>query len=106
MIPSPSIDEAVVSALRADDPRLLGPLLSNDLQEAAISLRPELADVLAEGDGMGAIAGIVSGSGPTTVFLTENEAEAKIMSVKLGIFYPDSPAFVARGPAPGARLED
>jgi len=106
LIPSPSIDEAVVSALRADDPRLLGPLLSNDLQEAAISLRPELADVLAEGDGMGAIAGIVSGSGPTTVFLTENEAEAKIMSVKLGIFYPDSPAFVARGPAPGARLED
>ena len=37
---------------------------ANDLQPAALSLRPELGDVLAAGAELGALGGIVSGSGP------------------------------------------
>ena len=42
------------------------PQLTNDLQDAAISLRPDLGEVLAAGMEYGALGGIVSGSGPTT----------------------------------------
>ena len=39
--------------------------MANDLQAPALRLRPELADVLAELRGRGALAAAVSGSGPT-----------------------------------------
>jgi 4-diphosphocytidyl-2-C-methyl-D-erythritol kinase len=39
--------------------------LENDLQQAALSLRPELAGVLDELRSAGALAALVSGSGPT-----------------------------------------
>jgi 4-diphosphocytidyl-2-C-methyl-D-erythritol kinase len=40
-------------------------MVANDLQDAAIALRPELAEVIAELRGRGALAAAVSGSGPT-----------------------------------------
>ena len=53
----------------ATPPTSLAPLLHNDLQPAALDLRPGLADLLAAGEAAGALRGIVSGSGPTCVFL-------------------------------------
>ncbi len=45
-------------------------MVANDLQDAAIALRPELADVITELRGRGALAAAVSGSGPTVFAIT------------------------------------
>lgn len=47
-------------------------LLRNDLQEAAIALRPEIADALDALRGAGAEATLVTGSGPTAIGLFED----------------------------------
>ena len=57
------LDPALVHELAED--MLLGPVLVNDLQPAALALRPELADVLDELRSVGATGALVSGSGPT-----------------------------------------
>ena len=56
--------EPVLAALASGDPAQLAPLLGNDLQPAALSLDPELRRTLRAGTDAGALAGIVSGSGP------------------------------------------
>src|SRR5689334_2889478 len=59
-VPPPAVPEALLAALRAGDADALGDALSNDLSEAALSLRPELHGVLAVGVGAGALGAIVS----------------------------------------------
>ncbi|MEF2525398.1 MULTISPECIES: 4-(cytidine 5'-diphospho)-2-C-methyl-D-erythritol kinase [unclassified Streptomyces] len=78
-IPEPQASPALLAALASGDPDALAGALANDLQPAALSLRPELARTLAAGTAAGALAGIVSGSGPTTAFLVrDGEAAAKV----------------------------
>jgi 4-diphosphocytidyl-2-C-methyl-D-erythritol kinase len=67
--PQPVVPERLLKALEAGAPEALAACLSNDLHEPALKLRPDLADVLAEGEEAGALRGIISGSGPTCVFL-------------------------------------
>jgi 4-diphosphocytidyl-2-C-methyl-D-erythritol kinase len=50
--------------------------LENDLQPAALSLRPELEDTLDELRGAGALGAAVSGSGPTCFGLFADRADA------------------------------
>jgi 4-diphosphocytidyl-2-C-methyl-D-erythritol kinase len=50
--------------------------MENDLEAAALSLRPELATILAQLRDAGALATLVSGSGPTVVGVFEAAAEA------------------------------
>lgn len=72
-VPEPKAE--TMAALRQGDPYALAEALENDLQPAALSLRPDLAEVLDAGLEMGALGGIVSGSGPTLAFLVaDNEA--------------------------------
>jgi 4-diphosphocytidyl-2-C-methyl-D-erythritol kinase len=52
------------------------PVLANDLQPAALSLRPELAAVLDGLRSAGALGALVSGSGPTCFGLFEHRAAA------------------------------
>ena len=59
----------MLAALASGDPATLAPLLGNDLQPAALSLDPGLRRTLRAGVEAGALAGIVSGSGPTCAFL-------------------------------------
>ncbi len=66
----------VLDAVRSGDPELLAGRLANDLQPAAIALAPYLADTLAAGRDCGALAGLVSGSGPTCVFLARDGEHA------------------------------
>ena len=63
------VPERMTSALRTRDARGLAATLHNDLQEAAVSLRPELAEVMAIAESAGALRAIVSGSGPTVAAL-------------------------------------
>ena len=100
----PQVPDALMTALRAGDPHELGPCLSNDLTEAALSLRPELADTLEIGLEAGALAAIVSGSGPTTIFLAEDDQHGLDISIALGAAAACADVIRARGPVPGARI--
>ena len=96
--------DELMSALRQRRPEVLGAALANDLQPAALSLRPALADVLKAGYDAGAVAGIVSGSGPTCVFLAADGAHAERVAADLNQAEVCRSAITARGPMPGARV--
>jgi 4-diphosphocytidyl-2-C-methyl-D-erythritol kinase len=51
-------------------------LLVNDLEQAAVSLRPEIAEALAALEEAGAVRALVTGSGPTAVGLFADIADA------------------------------
>jgi 4-diphosphocytidyl-2-C-methyl-D-erythritol kinase len=103
-VPEPEVPDALLVALRAGDPHRLGAALENDLEPAALSFRPDLADLLASGREASAHGALVSGSGPTTVFLCESEAHAEVVDLHLQRENGTEPALVARGPVPGARV--
>ena len=96
--------DELMGALRQRNPEVLGAALANDLQPAALSLRPALADVLKAGYDVGAVAGIVSGSGPTCVFLATDGAHAERVAAGLNAAGVCRVAVPARGPMPGARV--
>lgn len=104
-VAEPHIDDALLLALRAGDARAVGSALSNDLQEAAISLRPDLARLLDAGLDLGALGGIVSGSGPTCAFLVWDAESALDLAVALTATGLCRDVRRARGPAPGARID-
>jgi 4-diphosphocytidyl-2-C-methyl-D-erythritol kinase len=58
------------------------PVLGNDLQPAALALRPELSPVLASLRGARALGALVSGSGPTCFGLFENRAAAEAAAAR------------------------
>ena len=70
------VPEEMTAALRAGSARALAAALHNDLQEAAVSLRPELAEVIGVAEGAGALRAIVSGSGPTVAALVPDATSA------------------------------
>jgi len=83
-IPAPTAGPALLDALRTGDAVALASTMANDLQPAALSLRPSLTDTLAAGTSAGALAALVSGSGPTTAFLTKDpEASAQVADALL-----------------------
>lgn len=84
-IPEPVASQELLEALAKGDPDALAAAVSNDLQPAALSLFPELADTLAAGRTAGALTALVSGSGPTTAFLVRDaESAAKVAEALLG----------------------
>jgi 4-diphosphocytidyl-2-C-methyl-D-erythritol kinase len=79
----PAALDALVGALRTGVPIELAPLLANDLQPAALALAPYLRDTLAAGARLGALAGLVSGSGPTCAFLAADAGQARSLATAL-----------------------
>ena len=75
--PSGSADR-LLAALADGDLARIAALLGNDLQPAALSIAPGLADTLAAGTERGALAALVSGSGPTCAFLCPDAAAATV----------------------------
>ena len=100
----PYVSELLMQALRAGDPVLLGKALSNDLQQAAINLRPGLGRVLAVADDYGALGAIVSGSGPTCALLAKDPEHALDLAVALTGADVCRTVKRADGPVPGARV--
>jgi len=96
--------EALLTALSAGDPQALAPLLGNDLQPAALSLAPELRRTLRAGGEAGALAGIVSGSGPTCAFLCDTAEAAVAVGAELAGAGVCRTVRVASGPVHGARV--
>jgi 4-diphosphocytidyl-2-C-methyl-D-erythritol kinase len=98
----PTVEPNVLQALRAGDPRMLAESMHNDLQAPALHLAPGLGRVLELGEANGALAGILSGSGPTVAFLVADSDSALELQVALSA----SRLHVVRatGPVHGARL--
>jgi 4-diphosphocytidyl-2-C-methyl-D-erythritol kinase len=96
--------EPVLEALATGDPRQLALLLGNDLQAAAVSLRPGLRRTLRAGVSAGALAGIVSGSGPTCAFVCEDADSALRVAAELAGAGVCRTVRVAHGPVPGAKV--
>ncbi|HPU13017.1 MAG TPA: 4-(cytidine 5'-diphospho)-2-C-methyl-D-erythritol kinase [Aeromicrobium sp.] len=102
-VEEPEVPDALLNALRAGDPRALGRSLSNDLTEAALTLRPELAETLEIGLEAGALGAIISGSGPTTLFLAASEAHSLDLAMALTSASSAADVIQSRGPVIGAR---
>ncbi|MFF4032239.1 4-(cytidine 5'-diphospho)-2-C-methyl-D-erythritol kinase [Streptomyces sviceus] len=103
-VPEPVASETLLDALAKGDPDALAAAVSNDLQPAALSLFPELADTLAAGSAAGALAGLVSGSGPTTAFLARDPGSAVKIADALRASGTCRAVRTASGPVPGATV--
>ena len=96
--------EPVLAALASGDPAALAPLLGNDLQPASLSLDPGLRRTLRAGTEAGALAGIVTGSGPTCAFLCASASSAVDIGSELAGAGVCRTVRVASGPVHGARV--
>ena len=104
VVPEPEVPDDLLAGLRAGDAERLGAALENDLQPAALSFRPDLVELLAAGRIASAHGALVSGSGPTTVFLCESPAHAQRVDQALQYDHGTEPALVVKGPVHGARV--
>jgi len=98
----PPAADATLAALVTGDPAELAGALHNDLQPAALDLRPDLADLLDLGRRSGALTGLVSGSGPTCLFLAEDADAAR--AVAGGLSKHHDVVLVTNGPVAGAHV--
>ncbi|MEU2438238.1 4-(cytidine 5'-diphospho)-2-C-methyl-D-erythritol kinase [Streptomyces rubradiris] len=103
-IPEPVASADLLAALAKGDADGLAAAVSNDLQPAALSLFPELADTLAAGRDAGALAALVSGSGPTTAFLARDAESAEKVAEALRVSGTCGAVRVAAGPVAGATV--
>ena len=101
-VPEPEIRGDLLAALALGDPHRLGEALRNDLEEPALSLRPDLAALLDLGGRPPALGTLLSGSGPSCLFLAANEREAsEIRDLLAGTGVS---TLVVEAPVPGARV--
>ena len=95
--------DALLRAIADADPWALADALHNDLEAAAVDLRPELGALIEAGESAGALRGLVSGSGPTCVFLCGSGDHARSLAADLsGAGHPV--VLAANGPVAGAHL--
>ncbi|YAL82775.1 4-(cytidine 5'-diphospho)-2-C-methyl-D-erythritol kinase [Dermacoccaceae bacterium W4C1] len=94
----------VMAALRSGQVDQLGSALANDLEEAALELLPRLSETRDAGLRHGAVAALVSGSGPTLAFLTRSHAAALDLMVALSADGVADEVVHARGPVAGAHV--
>lgn len=103
-VPAPARPDALIQALASGDVHAVAPLLRNDLQPAALSLQPLLRRTLRAGTEAGALAGIVSGSGPSCAFLCADGEAAIAVAAELSGLGVAKAVRIAHGPVHGARL--
>jgi 4-diphosphocytidyl-2-C-methyl-D-erythritol kinase len=103
-VSEPELSAELMSALRAGDAGRLGAALSNDLQAPALAMFPALRKTLAAGREIGALGGLVSGSGPTCFFLARNERHATDVAGALTSAGVCRSVAKATGAVPGASL--
>jgi 4-diphosphocytidyl-2-C-methyl-D-erythritol kinase len=99
-----SAEAPLMHALRAGDPHALGAALHNDLEPAALALRPELERTLAIAHEGGALGAIVSGSGPTVAALARSRQHALAIAATWTAEGAADTVWCTTGPAQGARL--
>jgi 4-diphosphocytidyl-2-C-methyl-D-erythritol kinase len=100
--PTPSTPDAVLQALRTGDLDGLAASLRNDLEPASIALRPVLAERREAMLRAGALAAIVSGSGPTLLGLARDPHHARRIATEVEHHF--DAVEVAASPAGGPEL--
>ncbi|NBU57104.1 MAG: 4-(cytidine 5'-diphospho)-2-C-methyl-D-erythritol kinase [Actinobacteria bacterium] len=103
-IAAPQVSDVLMQSLLAADAEAVGNSLTNDLQNAACSLRPALSLVLEVGRDYGALGAIVSGSGPTVAFLVADEDSGLDLAVALTASGVVGSVARAHGPVHGAKV--
>ncbi|MGW4889773.1 4-(cytidine 5'-diphospho)-2-C-methyl-D-erythritol kinase [Streptomyces murinus] len=103
-IPEPVASQDLLDALAKGDADALAAAVTNDLQPPALSLFPQLAATLAAGRAAGALASLVSGSGPTTAFLTRDAETAQQVAEALSASGTCRTVRSAAGPVAGATV--
>ncbi|HVT67281.1 MAG TPA: 4-(cytidine 5'-diphospho)-2-C-methyl-D-erythritol kinase, partial [Trebonia sp.] len=103
-VPAPELSNALVTALATGNANRLATAISNDLQEPAIALFPDLRKTLNAGRESGALAAQVSGSGPTCFFLASDEAHATHLAASLSAAGVCRAVTTATGPVEGASV--
>ena len=98
---APQEPDELIAALAAGDIGAIARLAHNDLQWAALELKPELQDIIDRAKAAGALTALVSGSGPTVFAIASDSKTAHLIAEEFG-----SAAVVTSGPAKGARLEN
>ena len=106
VLAEPRVNDAVMSALRSGRAAALGEALCNDLQPAALSLRPNIMRVLEAAEEYGALGSVVCGSGPTVALLARDAEHAIDLAVSLTASDVCRTVKRAHGPVPGARVLD
>ena len=96
------LNRTLVQAAAVGDAAGVATWVRNDLQPPAIELLPELAALLNHGVDLGALAGWVSGSGPTVCFLAKSAEDAD--NLVDGLRREHRHAFSTTGPVEGAQL--
>jgi 4-diphosphocytidyl-2-C-methyl-D-erythritol kinase len=81
--PGKPSSEALRTALRAGDPAAIGRRLHNDLEAAALDLRPELVDRKRRMIAAGALGACITGSGPTIFGIAGSERHARSVAARL-----------------------
>lgn len=100
-VPPPEIPDDLRRALATGDVGWLAGSLGNDLQDPALDLRPDLQRTLDDGREAGALATLLSGSGPTVLMLCEDQAHAQLVRLAMVDRGHDG-LLVAPAPVPGA----
>ena len=98
--------EPLMHALISGDAEQLAPTLINDLQAPAISLMPSLRETLLAAKEAGALAAIVSGSGPTIAMLCRDAEHAVDVATAVSVAGKASATTTCSSPAGPARLID
>ncbi|WP_278235277.1 4-(cytidine 5'-diphospho)-2-C-methyl-D-erythritol kinase [Isoptericola sp. AK164] len=97
-------DNGLMQALRAGDPTALGAALHNDLEPAALELRPELERTLEIARNGGALGAMVSGSGPTVAALARSRQHALAIAATWTAEDAADAVWCTTAPAAGARV--
>lgn len=100
--PAPSAPDLMLHALRTGDLDTLAAALLNDLEPAAIRLRPALADRREAMLAAGALAAMVSGSGPTMLGLARDALHARQLAERVAEHF--DAVEVVSSPAGGPEL--
>ncbi|MEN9711613.1 MAG: hypothetical protein RL441_1605, partial [Actinomycetota bacterium] len=102
--PTPEVSPALIAAIAAGDVRAAAKHFENDLQVPAIRLRHSLNATLRAGREAGALAALVSGSGPTCAFLARDADHAIELAIELQASGAVHRTVRASGPVRGAHV--
>lgn len=100
----PEVPAELVAALVSGDAAEVANHMHNDLEVAALALRPELADTIEAGRKAGALKSMVSGSGPTIAHLAKDRIHAEQIANRLA--GQGLPSIATHTSVSGTRLEN
>jgi 4-diphosphocytidyl-2-C-methyl-D-erythritol kinase len=103
-VDEPILPPQLLGVLHKSNPFDLAELMHNDLEEAALSLRPDLRIKITTALQHGALRAMVSGSGPTVLALAASEVAA--MQIARAMNELGYNAIATQGPALATRLVD